>query len=241
MIGAPDYTEERRDRDEPDACPTTGPATCPGLGRIYVFSGEDITGAPGTPLVAPALTVQYPDQATAAQQPHLGASLAPIGDVGSCAYDEANLVPTTSSCLGDHSADRSKRHVPMVIPTSSPPRRACPAAMSRAPERRSSSRAATHLLVAALDSPDPQQDSGFGPPAGHPSAPGNLGASGLPDIYLAATGQDLAAGTDQGRGYALNGDVTRRTCSRASTIPRPRPAEGLASLPGSAISRAPTR
>ena len=37
---------ERRERDEPERLPTTGPATCPGLGRIYVFSGEDITGPP---------------------------------------------------------------------------------------------------------------------------------------------------------------------------------------------------
>jgi hypothetical protein len=207
VIGAPDYAENAANETNPSACPIAGPATCPGLGRIYVFSGENITGAPGTPLVTPTLTVQYPDQATAAQQPHLGASLSPIGDVGSCAYDEATFVPKTSSCLTT---------TPQIGPSGTAD--GYPEFLASAPGLSTGDVTGAGktfvveghhaLLVAALDSPDPQQDSDFGPPAGHPSAPGNLGASALPDIYLAATGADLAAGANQGRGYAFDGDVT---------------------------------
>ena len=88
VIGAPDYAESAVNETNLGGCPPSGPSTCPGLGRVYVYSGEDITGPAGSLLTQPTFAIQYPDQATAAQQPHLGAALSPIGDVGSCAFDE---------------------------------------------------------------------------------------------------------------------------------------------------------
>jgi hypothetical protein len=98
VVGAPDYAEDALSDTNPDACPFGGPATCPGLGRVYVYRGEDVSGSPTTPLVNPLYPIKYFDAAAAAQQPRLGAALAPIGDVGSCVVSQPPG-PSNSSCL----------------------------------------------------------------------------------------------------------------------------------------------
>src|SRR5207237_6911386 len=54
IVGAPNYAESATRETDPVGCPSSGPATCPGLGRVYVYSGEDITGSAAIPLDAPS-------------------------------------------------------------------------------------------------------------------------------------------------------------------------------------------
>jgi hypothetical protein len=191
LIGAPDYEEDSLTDTNPDACP--GPGTCPGLGRVYVFSGEDVAGSPSTPLVTPSTTIKYFDQPTAGEQPHLGAALSPIGDVGSCAV-QTPPGPANSNCT-----------TPTQAFGPSDAQDGYPDFLVSAPGLSSESGKTfvfdghQALAIAVLGSPNPEQGSGFGPPATHQTAPGNLGASALPDIYLSATGQ--------GRAYVFNGDL----------------------------------
>jgi FG-GAP repeat len=205
VIGAPDYEENAANETNLAACPIGGPANCPGLGRVYVYGGEDIVGSPSAPLTGPIFTIQYPDQATAGQQPRLGAALSPIGDVGTCAFDESQVQPSTSNCLA-----ATQQVAPSNVPDGYPDFLASAPGLSAGSVTGAGQ---TYVvdgrhghLIAALGSPDPQQDSGFGPPANHQTAPGNLGASALPDVYLAATAQNLSV-SGQGRGYAFSGDV----------------------------------
>jgi hypothetical protein len=204
VIGAPNY-DETQDTN-PAACPVTGPTTCPGLGRVYVYSGEDITGSPSIPLTQPSFPIQYPDAATAAQEPHFGASLSPIGDVGTCAFDATQVQPSSADCL---------TVTPQIAPTGVPD--GFPDYLASAPGLTSDGVAGAGktfvvdgqhgLLIASLGSPDPQQGESFGPPNNHQTAPGNLGGAPSADIYLSATGEDVSS-PGQGRGYAFSGDVS---------------------------------
>ncbi len=200
VIGAPDYEETAE--TNPFACRAPA-ATCPGLGRVYVYGGEDITGPPGTPLDTPIFNIQYSDQTTAAQQPRLGAVVSPIGDVGTCAYDETQVVPTGSNCLTPTS-----QIAPSNVPDGYPDYLVSAPGLSVGGVTQAGKAFVVDgqhaLLIAAVASPDPQQDAGFGALAFH-QAPGNLGATALPDLYFSATGQNP---TGQGRGYVLSGDPT---------------------------------
>ncbi len=206
VIGAPDYTETAAAGVNIQGCPDTGPPTCPGLGRVYVYSGEEVMkGSAKTPLDTPTFTILYPDGAAASQQPHFGAALSPIGDVGTCAYDESKVVPTSSSCL-----TATPQIAPSAVPDGYPDFLASAPGLSDGTATRAGKTFVVDgrhgLLIGEIGSPDPQQDSGFGPPANNQTAPGNLGGSGT-GIYLSATSQSLSAGAGQGRGYAFDGNV----------------------------------
>ena len=204
LIGAPNYTETQD--TNLSACPASGPATCPGLGRVYVYSGEDITGSANTPLIQPTFTIQYPDAATASQQPHFGAALAPIGDVGTCAFDETQVQPPTADCLTPTS-----QIAPSAVPDGYPDYLASAPGLTVNGVTDAGKTFVVDgrhgLLIAALSSPDPQSDVSFGPPGDSQTAPGNLGGAPPADIYLSATGENVA-NPGQGRAYAISGDVT---------------------------------
>jgi FG-GAP repeat len=189
VIGAPNYAENSD--TNPSACTATAPASCPNMGRVYVYSGEQITGSSGTPLDTPIFAIQYYDQASASQQPLLGASISPIGDVGSCAFDPATQVFTNSDCIdvrpGVNPSDVQDGYPDYLV-----------SAPGLSGGRAFIVDGQHGLLIASIASPDPQPNSGFDVPANHQYAPGNLGASYLPDLYLSATGQE--------RGYVFSGD-----------------------------------
>ena len=205
VIGAPDYAESSIDETNLGGCPSGGPATCPGLGRVYVYSGEDITGSASIPLTQPTFTILYPDAATAAQQPHFGAALSPIGDVGSCAFDATQVQPPTADCL-----TATAQIAPSDVPDGYPDFLASAPGLTVNGVTGAGKTFVVDgrhgLLIAALGSPDPQQDAGFGPPENHQTAPGNLGGAPPADIYLSATGENVA-NSGQGRAYAISGDV----------------------------------
>jgi FG-GAP repeat len=199
VVGAPDYEENAAADTNPTACPFGGPATCPGLGRVYVYSGEAVAGSVNAPLQDPIFIVHYFDRATAAQQPRLGTVLSPIGDVGSCAFDPTQAVFQTESCL-----DVTPEHAPSNVPDGYPDYLVGAPGLTGGHAFVVDGRHG--LLIAKLSSPDPDTGSGFAASVARP-APGNLGASALPDIYLGATGQDIGGAADQGRGFLFTGDV----------------------------------
>lgn len=230
VIGAPDYEENSLAETNPSACPATGAATCPGMGRVFVYSGEAISGSASTPIDATLSTVQYFDAATGGEQPHFGAAVSPIGDVGSCAFQETHIF-NNANCLETK---------PDAGPSSAPD--GYPDYLVAAPGLTVGGASdagrvfvvdGRHgLVIAALSSPDPQQGSAFGMPASHQNVPGNLGASGLPDLYLSATGQDLASDVGTGRGYVINGDVTAPTLIAALDDPAPAAGAGFGTFAG---------
>jgi hypothetical protein len=224
VVGAPDFEENAAGDTNPTACPFGGPATCPGLGRVYVYSGEAVTGSVNAPLQDPIFIVHYFDQATAAQQPRLGTVVSPIGDVGSCAFDPTQAVFLTESCL-----DVRPEHAPSNVPDGYPDYLVGAPGLSGGHAFVVDGRHG--LLIGALGSPDPDTGSGFAAAVARP-APGNLGASALPDIYVGATGQDIGGTADQGRGFLYTGDVVATSLFMRLDDPAPSANAGFGTFAG---------
>ena len=81
-VGAPDFTET--DATLEGVCTSV----CPGIGRVYVFHGEAITGSSQTPVTEAtdpaALTNYFPGAIGEGGTPRYGATLGPVGDSGRC-------------------------------------------------------------------------------------------------------------------------------------------------------------
>ena len=78
---------------------------CPGLGRVYIFPGEAVTGSSQTALTesgTDTIVQQFPGAIGAGETPRYGASLAPIGDTGACSPPPpaANCLTQTSGLSG---------------------------------------------------------------------------------------------------------------------------------------------
>jgi hypothetical protein len=215
IVGAPDYSETAD--SDPAGCPLSL-GSCPALGRVYVFRGEDIAGSANTPLDQPLITMRYSDTATASQRPRLGASIAPLGDVGACVLGPLFV---GSSCLPG---------TPDVTPTSAPD--GFPDFLVGAPGLDGGGAAfvaeGQHALpIAKLPAPDPEQDAGFALFASTPPAPGDLGGSPVPDVFAGAPGLDVGSTADQGRAYVLNGDLAAPVDQyRLATFDDPLPGSG---------------
>jgi hypothetical protein len=129
--------------------------------------------------------------------------VSPIGDVGTCAFDETQVVPASASCL-----TTTAQFAPSNVPDGYPDYLVTAPGLTAGTVTGAGVAFVVDgrhgLLIAAIQSPEPQQGAGFGALAYH-QAPGNLGGSSLPDLYFSAAGQDVAQ-TDQGRGYVFNGD-----------------------------------
>jgi hypothetical protein len=200
VVGAPDYAETAETNFA--GCGAPEPDPCPGLGRVYVYSGKDIAGSASTVLNAPLLTIKWFDRTTASEQPRLGAGLTPIGDVGRCALDPGAQLPD-ARCQQDRVSNVQDGYPDFLV---------------SAPGADVSGNAdagkafvvdgGQGVVIGALASPEPQANAGFGSFPNAVPAPGDLAGSSLPDLYLPALGQDTSVGADQGLGYAFDGNVT---------------------------------
>ena len=125
--------------------------------------------------------------------------VSPIGDIGSCVISQ-DPGPSNANCL-----TAGTGYAPTNVPDGYPDFLVSAPGLTVGGVAKSGEAFVVDgqhgLLIGAVGSPDPQQGSGFGS-AVYPQAPGNLGGSALPDLYLSATG------LDHGRGYALSGDPT---------------------------------
>jgi hypothetical protein len=194
VVGAPDYTE--LGDGESAACPIGDP--CVAAGRVYVVSGERITGASLTPLDLTrgdnTSAILFPGTA-GTQQPRFGSSLAPVGDVGHCAGGE----PVEPTCIG------------VPAPLSNAPD-GSPDLLASAPgiDAGSAPDSGAAFIVDTLgeaamlriDPPSPQAGAAFGSFAQTFSAPGRLNGDGLPDVVVGDPAHD-----GQGVAHFMNGDV----------------------------------
>jgi hypothetical protein len=216
-IGAPDYDETA----ETDfaGCGAPDPNTCPKLGRVYIVHGEDIAATAGSVVdtSSPSTAkVQYSDKTTASQQPQLGATLAPLSDVGKCGVPD-DFPATDSLCPTNAPSDVPDGYSDLLVsaPGLDVSGNVDAGKVLIVDGKRG-------LVFGSYSSPDPQQDAGFG--SALPSTPpGDLSGDSEPDIYLSAPGQDLGV-VDQGRAYALSGDVISPFLIR--TFDDPLPATG---------------
>jgi hypothetical protein len=207
VIGAPNYSETAD--TNPAGCGAPDGTECPGLGRIYVFRGEDVDGSAIAPLDTPYYTIKYFDKATASQQPHLGAALAPVGDLGSCAVSEG-FAARSSSCLAEVTdAEGNVVGAPSNVPDGYPDFLVGAPGLDTGGVGESGSAFVADgkigLLIGRLDPPEPQPESGFAS-FNYGIAPGDLAAGPTADLILGAPGLDIS-NTDQGRAYVLNGDI----------------------------------
>jgi FG-GAP repeat len=202
IVGAPDYTETA---DTSSGCTVPDPQSCPGMGRVYVYSGADITGSPGIPIDTPLITIRYFDSATAAQQPHFGSAIAPIGDVGMC--DVPDGFPSNSArCFGSPTPN------PSATPDGYPDFLVSAPGLTAGDQPNAGVAMVVDgrrgLVIAQSPSPNPQTDSGFASFGSAPRAPGDLAGTAVPDLLLGAPGLDSLSFIDQGTAFVLSGDVT---------------------------------
>jgi hypothetical protein len=215
VVGAPGYAENS-DTDFA-GCAVDPPAGCPGLGRVYVYSGKDIAGSASTVLSAPLLAIKWFDRTTASQQPRLGGGLTPVGDVGTCILDPGAQLPDARCPQG--SVTGVQDGYPDFLVS---------APGADATNLSDSGEAFVvdgghGVVIGTLASPDPQASAGFGSFPNAVPAPGDLAGSPTPDLYLPALGQDGSAGADQGLGYAIDGNVT--TLGLIARLDDPAPAQ----------------
>ena len=83
-VGAPGFTESDSTYCEALVCNQAG--------RVYVYSGADLSGQAGSPLQEPALTVDNPYAASDAASQRFGHSLAPLADIGRCPNPDGTRV-----------------------------------------------------------------------------------------------------------------------------------------------------
>jgi hypothetical protein len=196
VVGAPDYTELGGSFGDYPGCPVD---TCPGVGRVYVLSGELITGSSQSPLAVSgdnASIVQFPGQAGEGHSPGFGSSLAAAGDLGRCA--EGNP-PGGPVCLG--------AGVPLTNePDGKPDFLASAPGADVAPTIDAGTAfvidAAAVAGMLQFSSPSPQSDDGFGAFTQSSFAPGRLDADHVPDVLVGAPDHD-----GQGVAYFMSGDV----------------------------------
>jgi hypothetical protein len=209
VIGAPTYDETSVSN------PTCDPGQCHEAGRAYVYTGEDVmdpaNGGAATPLEVPlrrlkSVVAQTDDDTSSARTNSelFGQALFPIGDVGGCAEDIApgELCPNDSST---NVPDGSPEVVISAFRTDLPSNADVPnpeffdVGVNLLVDGRTGS------VLSIYQHPEPQSGSIFGFTLHNEPAAGNLGSTGLPDVFIPAMRQNVDF-TAQGRGYIMNGN-----------------------------------
>jgi FG-GAP repeat len=175
-VGAPDFAEDENTLE--GVCV----GVCPGLGRVYIFPGEAVTGSSQTPLTESAndaIVQKFPGAIGAGQTPGYGASLAPAGDVGGC-----NPPPPATDCLAPANAPSGQPDGAPDLIVGAPGVDAGGASDSGAVFLVD---AAANAAMAQVTEPTVSSGAAFGTfDQGFPAV-GDLGAGGSPDVLVAAS------------------------------------------------------
>lgn len=209
VVGAPGWNDNFDSNLDCEVTPASEFGTCLQAGRVFVFSGEAVTGAASSPLNTVGATIANPfaqddTSAPAGTEPErFGAALLDAGDVGKC------LNPAqagNANCLDAPPSDNSPSDVldgrPDFVVTA--PRLDHDAAIQDSGTLFVVD-GASLKLIRKLDSPTPQSDGRFGEITYNGPSVGNVGGSGVPDLFMAAPGAGDAPA--QGRAYLLDGNV----------------------------------
>jgi FG-GAP repeat len=187
VIGAPLYRETQE--SNPACGVATG--TCEPTGRVYVIKGADLgVGAPGSKLPASdaihlatgaPITYPYADP-DATLPPAFGASVAPLGDIGTC---DTTGVSGTICSPADHVHDTPDGVPDLLVSGTGVDGGSTDAGAAFVID------GASGTILARIAAPSPQPSGGFGAFSPGEGAAGNLAGTPVPDIYVGASGQNL--------------------------------------------------
>ena len=209
VIGAPTYDETTASN------PACDPGQCHEAGRAYVYRGEDVmdpaNGGPATPLAAPLRTLknivaQTDDTISSAQTNSelFGQAVFPIGDVGGCT---AVIAPgeRCPNAMSTNTPDGSPEVVVSAFRADLPSDADVPDPAFFDVGVNMLVDGKTGSLLAIYQHPEPQAGSIFGFTLHNEPAPGDMGSTALPDVFIPAMRQNIDF-TAQGRGYVMNGN-----------------------------------
>jgi hypothetical protein len=229
VISASATTENSASAHPNSHCARTPGATCGAAGRVYVYRGEDIVGSPTSEIldgtVGPA---GGREEVTRIRNPHAQAdttnqtnadseifanSLIPIGDVGACRTVPATA--TAPSVPPPPAGEFCPRANGTTTPDGKPewvigaPRNDLPL---DAPDPTLGDAGAAYLVDGATSTilqvwrhPEAHLGATFGQMTSA-YAPGDLGDTGLPDVFIPAAAQSIPGFSNAGRGYVMNGN-----------------------------------
>ncbi|MGH8574576.1 MAG: hypothetical protein ACREX8_18675, partial [Gammaproteobacteria bacterium] len=224
VVGAPFHVEDSTTAHPESHCARTPGARCELAGRAYIYRGEEIVGSSAQEILDGTANGQgaggtiIPETYTSIKNPgaqaddrasvnvdneQLGNTLTAIGDVGKCnaAIPPGESCPRASSVTSPDGLPDVVIAAPGVdLPEDSPDPGFGNAGVIYLID------GATRSLLSTYEHPERQLGSTFGSQLGsHEPAVGDLGSTGLPDIYAPSPGQNTAF-TATGRGYVLNGN-----------------------------------
>jgi hypothetical protein len=187
VVTARSYQEPRTDvvaRAPNSECARSTAPNCTS-GRVYVYRGEEVVGSPGTPLDTPYRTIDNPAPQAASQE--FGGNLFRVGDVSNDGLPEFAI---------------AARNTDYPITAPEPERKNVGAAFLVDPSKPQGS-----SIVKNYTHPEEQPGAEFTLSFNSGPAPGDLGHTALPDLFLPATFQNRTK-VDQGRGFVFKGDLT---------------------------------
>ncbi len=242
VVSASSTTENAASAFPSSHCARTPNAICGAAGRVYVFRGEDIVGSnPNENLDGTVPAGGRREDVTTIRNIHaqaddltdpagsdselFGNSLTAVGDVGACRATAATPPvpppPAGDTCPRANASTTPDGKPDFVIsgnrtdlPVDNPDRNFIDAGTSYLVD------GATNTILTTFTNPEPQRNATFGAvDAGYPA--GDLGDTGLPDVFIPATGENVPGFTGAGRGYVMNGNFTNGTLLRRLDDPTP--------------------
>ena len=222
IVGASSTSEDSTTAAPGSHCARTTGAVCQAAGRVYVYRGENIVGSspreildgtvPAGGTAENVTTIRNPHAQANNQNPTngdsqiFGNSLTPIGDVGSCRATPFPLPGPGEMCPRDNGSTSPDGKPDYVIsgqrndlPLDNPDPALADAGAAYLMD------GATSTILNIYRHPEAQLGATFGS-SEVPFASGDLGDTGLPDVFIPASGQNVPGFTGAGRGYVLNGN-----------------------------------
>jgi len=223
IVGASSTSENWTTAAPGSHCARTTGAICQASGRVYVYRGENIVGSSPREILDGTVAADgKAENVTTIRNPHaqannqnptngdsqiFGNSLTPIGDVGTCkATATVPLPPPGELCPRDNGSTSPDGKPDYVIsgqrndlPLDNPDPALADAGAVYLVD------GATSTILNVIRHPEAQLGATFGS-SEVPFAAGDLGDTGLPDVFVPASGQNIPGFTGAGRGYVLNGN-----------------------------------
>ncbi|MGI8631871.1 MAG: hypothetical protein ACR2NA_04900, partial [Solirubrobacterales bacterium] len=217
VIGAPQLTESAATAQPGSHCETTSATVCEQAGRAYIYRGEDIsTSDPsvildGTTSGQEVTTIRNPSaqgddtSGVPADNEQLANTVSAVGDVGTCT--DPTILPgercsrVDSTTTPDGIPDIVIPSPGTDLPVDDPDSGFANAGVAYMID------GATGAVLYTYLHPERQSGATFGSQlSSHMPAPGDMGSTTAPDVYLPAPSQNTPAGTATGRGYVMNGN-----------------------------------
>ena len=230
VVGASSISETPETAQPGSHCARNPGSPCRSAGRVYFYYGEDIVGSsPGEVLegspdgdvpggsVRDASNVaretftriknpdaQADDLTPTSPSDIFGNSMTPVGDVGTCKAPAPAPGQRCPRAQIQSDPDGKADVVPSAqradLPLDNPRPDQGDAGAIYVVD------GATGTILATFENPQPQEGAVFGA-QGSQFAPGDLGDTTKPDVFMGAPNQDTETVTGAGRGWVLNGNI----------------------------------